>query len=496
MRYRNRAFVSVVVFGALFVARTPAASARCTARVKNKILHLNKSAMEDYDLLEFESAKQSLLDAQRIARVQGCDTDMVNAKTYTNLAVLYIQGLKDEDRGRLMFRRALRISKNIHLDRQVATPKLIRIFNGVRKEMGISGGGGSNSNGGSGTGTPPLARPRPVARPRAPEKPAKGFEHTPVEEAPRTVDLVMTCRVGDDLGANRVMLFYKTQGQVEYQVVPMEKKTRWTWKAIIPGSVVIGRSMYYYIEARKGEKPMAASGNAASPYIIALTAPPKHVEGGTTENPFGGSGTGKHHKRKHHKRASKGGPIGMYISFGGGIHTGYVGKWYGDLSSDKPRRAGFAMGTYDGHVEVGYFLKQNMLLSLAFSLGYASSDISNVPVLGWQALARFRYVAVGGSDRDSLFKLYFGAELGGGDVYHSLALQKGVDTFRSGPGMILGALVGFWLGTSKIAWYLEVDPKVALDFTADAPTVDGAVVQHAKQHTFTLGLATGLAIMF
>ncbi len=169
---------------------------------------------------------------------------MVNAKTYTNLAVLYIQGLKDEDRGRLMFRRALRISKNIHLDRQVATPKLIRIFNGVRKEMGISGGGGSNSNGGSGTGTPPLARPRPVARPRAPEKPAKGLEHTPVEEAPRTVDLMMTCRVGDDLGANRVMLFYKTQGQVQYQVVPMEKKTRWTWKAIIPGSAVIGRSMY------------------------------------------------------------------------------------------------------------------------------------------------------------------------------------------------------------------------------------------------------------
>ena len=496
MRYRIRVLISVVVFGALSAARMPSASARCTARVKNKILHLNKSAMEDYDLLEFESAKQSLLDAQRIARVQGCDGDLVNAKTYTNLAVLYIQGLKDEDRGRLMFRRALRISKNIHLDRQVATPKLIRIFNDVRKEMGISGGGGTNTNSGSGSTTTP-ARPRHVARPRVPEKPAKGLEHTPVEEAPRTVDLVMTCRVGDDLGSNRVMLFYKTQGQVNYQVIPMEKKTRWTWKATIPGSMVIGRSMYYYIEARKGEKPLAASGNAASPYIIALTAPPKHVAG-PTENPFGGGGSSKGHKnRKHHGgHGKKSGPIGMYISFGGGLHTGYVGKWYGDLSSDKPERAGFAMGTYDGHVEVGYFIKQNMLVSLAFSLGYASSDVSNVPVLGWQALARFRYVAVGGSDRNSLFKLYFGGELGGGDVYHSLALQKGVDTFRSGPGMILGALVGFWLGTSKIAWYLEVDPEVVVDFTADAPTVDGAVVQHAKQHTFTLGLATGLAIMF
>ncbi len=494
---RNRTsilFVSVVL-GAALVGHAGSARARCSSSVKKKILRLNKSAMEDYDLLEFESAKQSLLDAQRIARVEGCDEDPINAKTYTNLAVLYIQGLKDEDRGRLMFRRALRISKNIKLDRQVATPKLIRIFESVRSEMGLSGGGGGGGGGGTEPDARPPARPRPIARPPEPEKPAKGLEHTPIEEAPRSTPLEVKCRIGDDLGAGRVVLFYKHRGQIDYTAVPMKKVSHWTWKITIPASDMVGPSLYYYIEARKGEKPMAASGNAASPYIIALTNPPRGSGNEPTENPFQDGGKG-HKKGKKGSKGKKKGGIGIYLALGGGLHFGYIGSWYGDLSAQKPGSPGIAMGTFDGRVEAGYFISPAMLASLNFSFGYALSDRSEQAVWGWQVLARFRYVALGATSGGP-FRLYVGGELGGGVAYHSLTLKGGRDSFESGPGLILGALVGFWLGSETVSWFLELDPKAVIDFTTSTVSVEGGTtIEHPKQHTFTIGLTTGVAFRF
>jgi len=497
MRHSKRLLVLTGLVGLVTVARAAPARARCSASVKKKIARLNKSAMEDYDLLEFESSKQSLLDAQRIARVEGCDTDPINAKTYTNLAVLYIQGFKDEDRGRLMFRRALSISKHINLDRQVATPKLLRIFAQVRKEMGLSGGGDEAART-EATVTPP-SRPRPVARPIEPEKPAKGFEHSPIDEAPRSTPLEVTCRLGDDIGANRVILFYKHRGQADYTAVPMKKVSHWTWKSTIPASDMVGPSLYYYLEARKGEKPMAASGNAASPYIIALTNPPRRAGGEPTENPFS-EGSGKHEENKGggHKTSSgkKGKGIGLYMSLGGGLHFGYIGSWYGDLSAQKPGSPGFALGTFDGRVEAGYFINPVMLVSLDFSLGYALSDRSEQAVLGWQVLGRFRYVALGGRSH-SPFRLYVGGELGGGVAYHSLTLKGGRDSFESGPGLILGALVGFWLGSSTVSWFLELDPKAVIDMTTSTTNVEGGTtIEHPKQHTFTIGLTTGVAFRF
>lgn len=478
---------AATVFLCAAVHTYPAAG--CPSSARNRILKLNKKAMEDYDLLEFESAKQSLLDAQAIARRKGCDEHSVAAKTYVNLAVLYIQGFKDEDRGKLMFRKALGISKNVQLDRQVATPKLLRIFNAVKRTLGVR------------VTTPrprpdePIPRPRP--RPEEPEKPAKGLEHKPIDEAPRDSDLEVKARVGDDLKASKVLLFFKVVGQNDFQALPMKKVTEWTWKVTVPGNDMRGRSFYYYVEVRHEGKPQAASGNAASPHIIMLTNPVPRA-GGPVENPFGSKGKGSdtHIKKKEKAgaRFSK-----FYLAVCGGLNLGYVGKWPGDLSVTKPRTPGFAMGTFGGMLEFGYFLQPAMLLSIAFSLGYASSDLSERAVLGWQASARFRYVVLGAPPK-SIFKFYIGGQIGGGDIYHVLELDGKQDTFRSGPGLIIGALVGIWVGTETVSGYLEVDPKGVIDFTKDVVVVEvpGGTqeVKHGAQHTFALGITAGVAFRF
>jgi hypothetical protein len=136
-----------------------------------------------------------------------------------------------------------------------------------------------------------------------------------------------------------------------------------------------------------------------------------------------------------------------------------------------------------------------MLLSLMFKLGYAQSDHSNVPVLGWHALARFRYVVLG-AEPGNLFRLYVGGELGVGTVYHSLELDGKFDTFESGPGLLLGALVGAWIGTDTVGGFIEIDPKGVIDFTADTEETENAVVQHDRQHTFSLGITAGLYFRF
>lgn len=461
----------------------------CPASVRKKILRFNKKAMEDYDLLEFESAKQTLLDAKSMARRKGCDDHSVAAKTYVNLAVLYIQGFKDEDRGKLMFRKALGISKHVKLDRQVATPKLLRIFNSVKKTLGVRVTRPVRP-------PPDVRRPPRPPRPVEPEKPARGLEHSPLEEAPRSTALEVKARVGNDMKASKVLLFYKVVGQNSFQAIPMKKVTEWTWKTTVPAGDVRGRSFYYYIEIRHQGKPQAASGNAASPHIIMLTKPTAR-DTGPVENPLDrGKGNNPTIKKKGEPVA---GFSRVFLALSGNVNVGYVGKWKGDLSNVEPRTPGFALGTYGGLVEGGYFITPAMLISIAFQLGYASSDLSERAVIGWQGLVRFRYVALGAAPK-SIFKFYVGAQIGGGDIYHMLELDGRQDTFRSGPGLIIGALVGFWVGTETVAGFLEIDPKGVIDFTKDVATVEvsGATieVQHSQQHTFALGIVAGVAFRF
>ncbi len=482
---RTRKYFVVLIL-VMLMGLSSRARARCTDAVRKQIERLNTSAMEDYDLLEFESANQTLLDAARLARNKGCDRDIVAARTFVSQGVLYIQGFNDESRGKLMFQRALKITPKVTLDRQLATPKLLRLFNEVRRSMGLDAPDAPDD-------VPPVEDPVavPDEPPPEPEKPAQGLEHSPIDEAPRASPLKVTARVGTELEVARVILFYRVMGMEEYAALPLSKRTEWTWDVEIPGSDIEGKMVYYYIEARSSDgRPLAASGNAASPHIIMLTAP-------VAEDPFVGreSPFKDKEKEKEKRKREPGDLIGVYISIGGGLSTGYVGNWPGDLSGVRPKRPGFAMGTFDGMLEVGYFLSPKMLLTGFFKLGYAQSDISEVPVLGWQGMARFRYVALGAKP-GSFFRLFFGAGLGVAEIYHSLTLDNNVDTFHSGPGLVISALAGAWIGTEKVGAFIELDPKVLFDFTTSTSVIDGSEIQHGNQHTFSLGIAAGLYLSF
>ena len=82
---------------------------------------MNKQAMDDYDKLEFNSARKTLEDTVSLLRKNNLDSTIQAERTYINLGMVYVQ-LKDTGRGEQWFRRALAINPNAKLDPNLATP--------------------------------------------------------------------------------------------------------------------------------------------------------------------------------------------------------------------------------------------------------------------------------------------------------------------------------------------------------------------------------------
>src|SRR5579871_5384538 len=214
---------------------------------------LNKKAMEDYDSLEFDSARQTLLSAIAKLRDAGQDETPTAAKIYVNLGIVYISGFKDKNRGIQQFVNALKIDGNLALDPERATPELQEAFDQAKEQAGSE--------------TTSKKKPPPVD-----ETPAvKGLQHTAIDEAPAGQDVAVKAQVGSDVQAARVFVFYRAGGQEDYVSVPMTARGS-EWSAVIPGEAMEGKAVQYYIEARDQRgRPVIAAGTAASPFIIMVT---------------------------------------------------------------------------------------------------------------------------------------------------------------------------------------------------------------------------------
>src|SRR5262245_12476621 len=93
MSAATKSALVVGVAVAWLVARPAAAQERQVKRIEE----MNRAAMEDYDLLEFESAKKQLSDALALAKKNKLDKHKVVARTHLNLAIVFGGGLADQD---------------------------------------------------------------------------------------------------------------------------------------------------------------------------------------------------------------------------------------------------------------------------------------------------------------------------------------------------------------------------------------------------------------
>src|SRR5262249_23777862 len=202
-----------------------------------KLVQMNKKALEDLDTLEWDAAKRTLLEALVAGKKAGLENHPIMARTYVHLGAVYILGFKDRQKGTQSFVRALEIDPGIKLSRNMATPELDEAFAEAAKQ---------GRRGGSGVVTPaqpPSGRRRgpimmdtesssPPRRAEAAAEEESGEPDLPLrvstldcpnrDEAPPDRSVTLRCAVAPNLPVAKVFLLYREPGKEEFTAVEMQ----------------------------------------------------------------------------------------------------------------------------------------------------------------------------------------------------------------------------------------------------------------------------------
>lgn len=483
-------------------------AAKCTQAAVKRIAGLNVKALSDYDGFDFESAKQSLQDAIAHARRSRCVTHVVGAKSYLYLGVVQVGGFRDFAAGKKAWYQVFRIFPDMKIPRRLATPRLLRAY--IAAKQAFKAGGGRRVR--VGTRVVPTAR-------RVPTGPAKGLEHEPISEATATKKLTISCRVGDEMAATKIGLFYRPSYAAAYRKVDMAKKGKWAWNAVIPGPKVRGTNLRYYLVVwGAGGKAVAASGNAASPHMITLKRP-KTAAGGAEENPLSGRRTRRTSrgrarvsygeveipgmKRKRRKGSSGDTPPGVKlrtapgrskhrpyfaIYAGTGIGIGLlngvteVARSADDFDQPEPVPDDISRGAIYGHIDLAFLLNRTHSLGILARIGKTSisrlvEDQRKKNNMDWQVFLRYRYMSkmygFGAKTPAWLgWKWFAGGGVGYGEIRHhilakNVQVEEGVrDNYTDTdlakgvlPNVFGGAMLCFW--DARLNVFLEINYMAA-----------------------------------
>ncbi|HEY6477324.1 MAG TPA: hypothetical protein VI456_12135 [Polyangia bacterium] len=258
----------------------------------DKLVQMNKKALDDFDTLDFDAAKRRLLDALVAGKKAGLENHPVMGRTYIHLGAVYITGFHDRQKGLQSFARALEIDPNIQLSKGIETAEVTAAFTEAQRN---ARGGGASSGGGGGDDNGP-APPRKKRRGPIMEgdDTAGGEDHPPLKKKRRNSDeepdlpahigaldcpepdeaiidkpLVVRCAVAPNLPVASVYLKYRAPDKEDYNEVLMTKTPKGWLQAKIPKKAVTGKSIQFFFEGRNAAgKPVVANGGADSPNIV------------------------------------------------------------------------------------------------------------------------------------------------------------------------------------------------------------------------------------
>lgn len=453
------------------------------AATVSKVDQINKRAMGEYDMLEFDNAKKMLNEALSLLKKHGLDNEAVAAKTYGNLGIVYVAGLKDRYKGFQQFVKALQLKPDFKLDPAVATPELQEVFDNARETVGVPRSGKTVAT--TERKSPPASEERrtPVEDDGV-SADVKGIVHNPIDSAPAGQPISVPAQVGSNLQATRVFLFYRPPHREDFATVPMTRTRKGTYVGTIPGEAVSGHAVQYYIEARDARgRPLQNAGSPTSPNIITVTAAIAAPPADTEDNPLEKKETSKGESTQVTKKPETGvlsrhnAWITLGVGTGGGWTTGNAElATMGGVSTapSVPIASGVAPAYFHVAPELGFFLAERWALSLqgrieAFISANPQQPDRGSPAVGaFAAFGRVMYFF----SRES-FRGYFDFAAGGGDLRHVVDVSQGngkpgaTDTVNSGP-IFLGPGLGFHWDFSDIVGVVgEVQSLIGADqFTA------------------------------
>ena len=399
--------------GASGIAGVATAHAQGEKKGKQEVEAKTNLAMENFDLLEFETAKRQLGEAAALAKKYKLDDEPVLARVYLNLGIVEFAGLKNKEAALLAFAAAVAIDPKVEIGVAYRTEAMQQLLATARK------------------GAPGGLRERPPESGAEREECGEidGVEHSLVEESRSRRSQLITARVSDAAGADKVSLYYRRAGSEKYSELPMQRGPSCTYEAIIPASAMEGSSVHYYVAAVKRGQVVASKGSRISPNVISLDG----AGGGAAAEPAAEV------TRPAGPRAPLGKKKTVFLSIAAGTGGGYVSGATEVVGSDVD--CCFAPALFHVFPEFGFYFTRRLSLSAAFRMGFAfGANVMGHASQAPSGVLRLRYSLDESGDGFQL-----SAAAGGGIIRHTVKVEQAVegmdtDTTASGPFLVGGGL--------------------------------------------------------
>jgi hypothetical protein len=220
---------------------------------EQKVIELNRSAMEDYQNLEMDGAIAKLERALEVAKKSGVGGGTL-AQTYVNLGVVYVGGRGDNASGLEAFEKAILESSSARLDPLTSTPEIQTVWNLAKKKSR-----------GATTSVP------------------GNIPHVAAEGQQTGTPLPVFVDAPADAPVDRISIFYRTAGTRDFAKERMER-LEGGFGFEIPCAVVVPPGVeYYFVAYDKKGKAIGFAGKSDAPVSVpvvsSIVGPPPSLPG-------------------------------------------------------------------------------------------------------------------------------------------------------------------------------------------------------------------------
>jgi tetratricopeptide (TPR) repeat protein len=187
-----------------------------------------KTAMESYDLMDYDAAKKSLEKAIATATKAKLDKDPVSAKLHIYLGITTFAG-GDAEGAKRAFTTAVKIDPKIQIEAAYKSPELTKLLDAARSDV----------TGSTGPGPGPVAPTDGVDCASV-----KGLQFQEPDGGKGGVAQAIEAYLAADVTAARVVVAYRSEGATDFTEVKLIKSGNCKYAGAIPStSILVMRSM-------------------------------------------------------------------------------------------------------------------------------------------------------------------------------------------------------------------------------------------------------------
>lgn len=307
-----------------------------------KIESLLNAAIEDYDVLEIDSARQKIEQGLALAARENITAGPLLGKLYIMQGVIEYAASGDEPAVQESFRKALVAEPKMDVPNVYRTPDLEAILERAREQAGSA----------------PVDRPASTA----------GISHTPLTDVDARKPVIFEAFVPRDMPVYKMHVFFRVMGDNAWKKVELQPTNAERFAVKVAGKEFHSSQFDYYISAEdRGGNTVGSSGSAAEPHNVV-------VLGSSGQKPNGGDPIEEPGEPEVPRDPSD---TVMYVSLLFGTSPGLLTGAANNVPTAHPDRdvsAGLAMAFGHSALDLGLTLTPKMHLGLFFRFQFAPAQ--------------------------------------------------------------------------------------------------------------------------